>query len=326
MAKPDHIISGFRQDAVFEARGQIIGIAGIHQILPHHDTVGITQVIEQVGGIVTSAPYPQAVEMCQICALDQRPDLLLPDIRIDRIFRNIVCPLRKHLLPVHYKAEFLAVLVRLPAYRNGAQSDAKALFIIDLIRFFQGYLHIIQRLGAHPVRPPELGIMDRYPHLVFSFFRHPSRRIRHPGHHRYRLFSRHTYLDLHRDRIRKFNDGVHEQCDLTIHMFLKERNFPDMRVRKSLNTDLTENPHVRKLRPPVPAKGRLGLTQILSSGQRPCRAQRDLFVRLRQIISDILQRGMKMNKKLVRPHMQTVLDLKAVSTVHILGDRKLFPV
>ena len=326
VAQPDHIIPGFRQDTVFKARSQIIGIAGIHQILPYHNTVGIAQVIEQVGGIVTAAPYPQAIEMCQICTLDQRTDLFFPDIRIDRIFRDIVCPFRKHLLSVHHETEFLAVLVRLPAYRNGSQSDAKTFFVIDLICFFQGYFHIVQRLGAHPVRPPQLRIMDRYPYLILPFFRHPPGCIRHTGHHRHRLFPGHAHLDLHGDRVRKLNDGIHKQRNFTVDVFLEKRNFPDMRIRKRLDTDLTENPHVRKLRPPVPSKRGLCLTQILSSGQCPGRTDRDLFVWLCLIIFDVLQRRMKMNKEFVRPHMQPVLHLKAVGMVHILGDRQFFSV
>ena len=110
----------------------------------------------------------------------------------------------------------------------------------------------------------------------------------------------HTALDLRfgqkfrgiadqlRRHIAKFGIHLHRNTRATSLHFLSHIDMVDPYGVLFLDEDISPNAKVRKLRAPVPSKGRLRLAQILSSRQCTFRAYRDLLVRLRLIIPDIL--------------------------------------
>ena len=147
-------------DILLKRVRQIVHGAGEHEVLPYQQSKLVTDVIEEVVGIVAAAPDPDAVHVGSLCVLQQTAGALRVDSGKEIVLGDVIGAHGKDVHTVDAVAEAFAPLILTAADGHGAKADAPAPNVQLLALGTQGNAELIQRLTAEAGRPPELGILD----------------------------------------------------------------------------------------------------------------------------------------------------------------------
>ena len=231
--------------------------AGEHEILPDDQTVSVAKLVEVIVGIKAAAPHAQGIVIGFHAGADQLFRAFGRAPRQKAVLRNVVRAHREKFLAVNGVAEFLAVFVRLAADRQRAQTDRfrDGVRLLAVSEHAEG--HLIERLIAEAVRPPELRVF--YGDLRFSVGGK-------------RIFARVAVGigEREADRIaliRADQLGGDGKRDLAVLVDLSDLcGFHADVVR--LDEGIAVQPHVGKDGTPIPAEHTGGFTDMADAAQR----------------------------------------------------------
>ena len=291
-------------DILLEGLGEVVNVAGIHEILPEQNTVLIAEIVELIGGIIAATPDPEAVEIGKYCCLHISQKHLSGQSGIITVVGDIVSSSCEDLLSVDGDGKFLAPLVILSGNRHRTKTDAVKLLLGLLALALHEYADRIKGLLSASVRPPESRLLDFHAGILSQIEKF-SVRI-------HNLIGK-----LHLCVRILFHIGGHRQRYLTFLVFLANQGVHQTGFLVGHKLDLTENAGIRKLGTPVPAKHAVGFSDILVARHRAGVAHMDLaafcgFVRL-----DKVQRGSKVDFQEVVSLFRIFFDVKSKAAVHV---------
>jgi len=137
-----------------------IGRTAEHHVLPDQDAGVVAGFVKSLLLVQAAAPNAQHVDVGQLRLANQRSILLRCHASIDRIGRDPVRPLAKHGHPVNNQAETAAlILLAARVQPDLAQADRKRRKSNGPSAMDQIDCHRIKGLSAHPVGPPDLGVL-----------------------------------------------------------------------------------------------------------------------------------------------------------------------
>ena len=198
--QPSHILRDLLRDALHILRRDLIIGAGKHEVLPHQKPLLVTQVVEIIPRINAAAPDADHIEVGVHTHLQERICLLAAHPCQNIVFRDIVRPHGKERPPVHFHGKCLAPAVRLSFHRDSPKTDPPDDSFSCPVRFrgvsprtarlaalpvnpgeipreiLKDRFHLIQRLPAQPVWPPQLWIRHRERDTVLQGIHFPGRR------------------------------------------------------------------------------------------------------------------------------------------------------
>ena len=111
MADTPHIITNFRGYVRFELRCKGIDGAGKHKILPHDQSQLITEIVEEIIGIIPASPDPDYIKIAVPAVLQKRSCPLPVHTAPDAVLRNIIRSHRKNLYAVYLMGKPASILI-----------------------------------------------------------------------------------------------------------------------------------------------------------------------------------------------------------------------
>ena len=298
-----------------------IDATGKHKILPDQDAIAVAQIVEHILRIIPAAPDAQHVHIGADCALKQSFQHGAGDARREGIGGNPVRALREETHAIDIEREFLAPLIGILAKLDRSQTDRIGPLVKEFFPILQGDFHLVQRLLAIPIRPPQLWIrnlngqvcvieltLHKKTQFLFGFESFAARtgyKYRRPGF----PLSGHRRLDLRAD-----GRAIHPQ------------HLPHMDILKadriSFEADVLPDTNGRQFRPPIPTPVTGRLTQVRPAGDITASLQ----WKLRLFRGDKPYRGAKYNVQLVTALTQQVLYLPLPAPEHVFGMPQIAPV
>ena len=288
-----HVLLGFQADALLKGRGQVVEGAGIHEILPDHQSQLVANIIEEIIRVIAAAPYADDVEMGQGGVLQQAAGALGGDAAEDIVLGNVIRAHGEHLHPVDLVAEGFAPFVPFPA--NGQRPQANA-----TLPGAAGHLRPngIQRLPAIAVGPPQAGMVN-----------HDVPAVAAPG-----LPIGRGHGDGHRRvpfQLRAEAQGNPARLVLLLH-----QNAEDAGRIHQLQFDVPPDARVGQAGPPVPAKHAVGLAQVGIAGNRVGGAPAGALLIGSQ---GSLHGGVEADEQAVAPGVQKRLHIPLPGDMHVVG-------
>ena len=131
-----------------------VEMTGKHEVLPHHQPQLVAQIVKPVRLVPPAAPDPDHVHMRIDRRLQQPPHSIARDPSVQRIRRDPVRPLGKHIPPVDPEPERPPRRIRLADQRQRTQPDPPHGNLIA-----HRHDQIMQNLRAMPRRPPQLRLL-----------------------------------------------------------------------------------------------------------------------------------------------------------------------
>ena len=305
VAQAQDVVDDFGADGGFEFRGQQIGRAGEHEVLPHDQAVLVAPVIEAFVRIPAATPDADEVVVGGFAGFQQSTGALFGHARDDLVFRDIVGAHGEYLGAVVDEAELVAPLVFVLGYGQRTQADA-ALQGVHRAAVTQEFDAAgIEGLAAEAAHPPQLGMFDDDLRLtVFQFrrIRLPVRRSDRPA----------CGQGILRPSVDICLAG---EPDDAVFVALGVIDAVDAAGGIPLQGHGTPDAQVGQLGTPVPAEHTVRLAQVRISGHGRIHApERPLFLHL----GDVPGGGVDLHAQQVIRFAQDIPDLVRPGAVHVI--------
>ena len=303
VAQAADVVHKFCSDILLEFLGQVVNSAGEHKVLPDQQAQFVTDIIEEVVGVIAAAPDPDAVHVGSPGILQQPAGPLGIYSGQQVVLGDVVGTHGEDIDAVDTVGEGFTPFILAAADRHGAKTDAPLPFIQTVA---QNNTDRIEGLFAVAGGPPQLRFFDFDGN--FASFGGPG-------------FSAGSGNgDRNRGAAGNFRHmGVYIQRDLAVFVVLKNVNVPDPGCLDADDADVSPDAGVGQPGTPVPAvhamgfadmgKAHHGIGGAISAGS--CVSFLDIFGRRGEVDTDgILAR------------VQQLLDIEFPDAVHIVGEAR----